>query len=108
MSSDFNVKSLDHFSKDWVLSFISYHLLKSFAELGSVANRPGRGAYGNIRTEDNVEIVRQSVVDDPSVSTRRRSSQLGISRMTLRRILKLDLKMYPHKIQIVKTLLPQD
>ncbi|GFV94077.1 hypothetical protein TNCV_2957391 [Trichonephila clavipes] len=79
-----------------------------FEELGSVADRPGRGAHRNICTEDNVETVWQSVADDPSVSTRHRSSQLSISRTTLRRILKLDLKMYPYKIQIVQTLLPQD
>ncbi|GFS28290.1 hypothetical protein TNIN_298871 [Trichonephila inaurata madagascariensis] len=67
-----------------------------FEELGSVANPPGRGTYRNIRTEDNLETVRQSVADDPSVSTRRRSSQMSISRTTLRRISKLDLKMlYP-------------
>ncbi|GFU82698.1 hypothetical protein TNCV_3572681 [Trichonephila clavipes] len=47
-----------------------------------------------------------SINTNPSVSTRRRSSQLVISRMTLRRILRLDLKMYA--IQIVQTLLPQD
>ncbi|GFY73853.1 hypothetical protein TNIN_348381 [Trichonephila inaurata madagascariensis] len=28
-----------------------------FEELGSVADLPGRGAHGNIRTEDNVETV---------------------------------------------------
>lgn len=89
-------------------AFMIRSLVGRFEELGSVADRPGRGAHRNIRTEDNVETVRQSVADDPSVSTRRRSSQLGISRTTLRRILKLDLKMYPYKIQIVQALLPQD
>ncbi|GFY77686.1 hypothetical protein TNIN_127431 [Trichonephila inaurata madagascariensis] len=77
-------------------------LVGRFEELGSLADYPGRGAHRNFRTEDNVENVRQSVADDASVSSRRRSSQLGISRTTLRRTLKLDLKMYPYKIQIVK------
>ncbi|GFY38791.1 hypothetical protein TNIN_327521 [Trichonephila inaurata madagascariensis] len=80
-------------------------LFSRFEELGSVADHPGRGANRNISAEDNVETVRQII--HPSVSIRRRSSQVGISRMTLRRILKLDLKMYPYKIQIVQTLLPQ-
>ncbi|GFY77089.1 hypothetical protein TNIN_462301 [Trichonephila inaurata madagascariensis] len=44
-------------------------LVGRFGKLGSVANRPGRGAHRNILTEDNVEIVRQSVTDDPSVLT---------------------------------------
>lgn len=83
-------------------------LVRRFEELGSVADRPGRGAHRNIRTEDNVEAVQQSVANDPSVSTRRRSGQLGIPRTTLQRILKLDLKMYPYKVQIVQQILPQD
>ncbi|XP_065674000.1 uncharacterized protein LOC136090951 [Hydra vulgaris] len=83
-------------------------LVGCFEDLGSVADRPGRGAHQNFRTEDNMETVWQSVAHDPSVSTCYRSSQLGISRTTLHRILKLDLKMYSYKIQIVETLLPQD
>ncbi|GFY28551.1 putative transposase [Trichonephila clavipes] len=89
-------------------AFMIRSLVCRFDELGSVLYRPGRGDHRNIRTEDNVETVRQSVADDPSVSTRHLSSQLDISRTTLRTILKLDLKMYPDKIQIVQILLPQD
>ncbi|GFS99499.1 hypothetical protein TNCV_4534661 [Trichonephila clavipes] len=79
-------------------AFMIRSLVSRFEELGSVADRPGRGANRNIRTEDNVETVRQSVVDDPSVSTCRHSSQFGISRTTLRRSLKLDLKIHLYKI----------
>ncbi|GFY65905.1 hypothetical protein TNIN_119101 [Trichonephila inaurata madagascariensis] len=75
-----------------------------FEELGSVADRPGRGAHQNICTEDNGE----TAADDLSVSTHHYSSQLGNSRTTWCRILKLNLKMYPYKIQIVQTLTPQD
>ncbi|GFY72675.1 hypothetical protein TNIN_174491 [Trichonephila inaurata madagascariensis] len=67
-------------------AFMIRSLVYRFEELGSVADHPGRGAHRNIRTEDNVETVWQSVADDPSVSNRRRSSQLGIFRTTLRRI----------------------
>ena len=34
--------------------------------------------------------------------------QLGITRTLLQKILKLDLKMFSYKIQMVQTLLPQD
>ncbi|GFX97908.1 hypothetical protein TNCV_4905591 [Trichonephila clavipes] len=61
-------------------------LVGRFEELGSVADGPGRGTLRNIRTEGNVETAQQSVVDDPFVSTRLRSCQLGISRTTLCRI----------------------
>ncbi|GFY77770.1 hypothetical protein TNIN_379381 [Trichonephila inaurata madagascariensis] len=82
-------------------------LVGRFEKLGSVANHPGRGVHQNIHTEDSVETVRLSVANDPSVSTRRGSSQMGISRTTLRTILKLDLKIHPYKFQTVQTLLPQ-
>nr|CAI5833659.1 unnamed protein product [Callosobruchus analis] len=44
--------------------FLSRNLFGRFEEPGSVAKRPGRGVLRNIRTEDNVETVRQSVVED--------------------------------------------
>ncbi|CAK1592413.1 unnamed protein product [Parnassius mnemosyne] len=34
-------------------------LVRRFEELGSVADRPGRGAHRNIRTVDNVEAIQQ-------------------------------------------------
>ncbi|GFY75311.1 putative transposase [Trichonephila inaurata madagascariensis] len=102
-------KHRQHFnSRSAPTAFMIWSMVDRFEELGSVTDRPGRGVHQNIRTEDNVKTVWQSVADGPSVSIRRRSSQLGISRRTLRRILKLDLKMYPYKIQIVQTLLPED
>ncbi|GFV54696.1 hypothetical protein TNCV_3844151 [Trichonephila clavipes] len=68
-------------SRSTPTAFIIRSLVGCFEELGSVAYRPGRGAHRNFRIEDNVETVRHNVADDPSVSTRRRSSQLGISRI---------------------------
>ena len=55
-----------------------------------------------------VDSVRQSVQEDPTTSTRRRSAQLGIGRTTLRTILKQDLKMVPYKIQTAQALLLTD
>ncbi|GFR27379.1 hypothetical protein TNCT_180401 [Trichonephila clavata] len=77
-------------------------LVGRFEELSSVAYRPGRGAHRNIYSEDSVETVQQSVADDPSVSTRCRSSQLGISRTTLGRILKFDLRCTHTKLKLCK------
>lgn len=59
-------------------------------------------------TEAAVETVRQSVVEDPLVSSCLRSAPLDIARTLLQKILKLDLKIFPHKIRIVQVLLPQD
>ncbi|GFX68562.1 hypothetical protein TNCV_1799751 [Trichonephila clavipes] len=52
-------------------AFMIRSLVGHFEELGSVADRPGRDAHQNIRTEDTVETVRQSFADGSSVSTRR-------------------------------------
>ncbi|GFW68904.1 hypothetical protein TNCV_2918031 [Trichonephila clavipes] len=57
-------------------------LVGRFEVLGLEAGRPGKGAHRNIRIEDNVETVPQSIAGDPSVSTHRRFNQLGISRCT--------------------------
>ncbi|GFS36807.1 hypothetical protein TNIN_2661 [Trichonephila inaurata madagascariensis] len=65
----------------------SLSLVDRIEELGLGADHPRRDAHQNIRPKDNVETVRQSVADYPSISTRRLPSQLGISRTTLRRIL---------------------
>ncbi|GFY10846.1 hypothetical protein TNCV_1123681 [Trichonephila clavipes] len=58
-------------------AFMILSLIGRFEELGSVADRPGRGAHRNIRTEDNMETVLYSVVDDPSVSTLRYFQPIG-------------------------------
>lgn len=84
------------------------NLVSRFEEHGRVSDLPGRGRGRSVRNEAVVEAVRQSVNEDPSVSTRRRSAQLGMSRTSLQRILKRDLKMFPYKIQMVQQLLPQD
>nr|CAH7741542.1 unnamed protein product [Callosobruchus chinensis] len=76
-------------------AFMIKSLVGRFDELGSMADCPGRGVHRNIRTEGNVETVRQSAAEDSSVSTRRHSSQLGISKTTFLRILKLNLKTCP-------------
>ncbi|GFS61662.1 hypothetical protein TNIN_273341 [Trichonephila inaurata madagascariensis] len=42
-------------------AFTIRSLVGRFEELGSLADRPGRGAHPDIRTEDNVESVRQMI-----------------------------------------------
>ncbi|KAK9737928.1 hypothetical protein QE152_g10289 [Popillia japonica] len=53
-----------------------------------------------IRVPETIERVREHFTAQPSTSTSRASQELEISRTTLRRILKQDLKMKPYKIQI--------
>ena len=49
-----------------------------------------------------------SVRNVPNMSTRKRSDDLAISRTSLRRIKKLDLKLHPYKIQLVQELKPNE
>ena len=50
------------------------------------------------RTADNIDLVRESVAENPETSTRRRSAQLKLSRRSLQRILVQDLNLFPYKM----------
>lgn len=52
-------------------------------------------------------MVRDIVAEDPNVSYRSCSQQLNICGTTLRRFLH-DLGMFPYKIQLTQSLLPED
>ncbi|KAF7268445.1 hypothetical protein GWI33_018454 [Rhynchophorus ferrugineus] len=60
------------------------------------------------RKAENVALVCDSVAEFPETSIQRHCSQLHISTRSLRRILKIDLKIFPYKIQLVQKLLPED
>lgn len=77
-------------------------------DTGSTRDRTSPGGPRTIRSNENIQAVRDSVHEEPSTSTRKRATQLGISRRSLQRILVKDLKMYPYKIQMVHQLLPID
>ncbi|XP_069359553.1 histone-lysine N-methyltransferase SETMAR-like [Maniola hyperantus] len=82
--------------------------VKKFEETGSTLNVKQTGGPRTSRSEENVQQVSASVRRDPDLSTRKRSAELGLSRTSLRRILKLDLKLHPYKIQLVQELNPND
>lgn len=84
------------------------NLIARFENTGSVADLPGRGPCRTVHNDAAVQCVQQSVLQDPYASTRRRSSQVGISRTSLQKILHLDLKLFPYKIQMVQSLKTQD
>lgn len=90
----------------------SIHLIKKwiekFEKTGSTLNQPRSGRPRTSRDPENVERVRASVREQPSLSTRKRSSVLNVPRTSLNRILHKDLRLHPYKIQIVQALMPQD
>lgn len=78
--------------------------VKRFQETGSTLPIKRQGRPRTSRTEEAIQEVNRSVEENAELSTRRRSATLGISRSSLRRILKLDLKLHPYKIQLVQEL----
>ena len=82
-------------------------MVARFREQGSVCDLPKSGRPRTARSDENRQRVAESVAEDPSTSVRRRSSQIGVSRSSLHRMLHEEGK-FPHKIQLVQELQPND
>jgi hypothetical protein len=81
-------------------------VVNKFNAYGTVCNvNKGRsGPHVSARAPEEVDRVEEFFSENPSVSTRRASQELGISRTSLQRILKHDVKLYPYKIQMFQLL----
>lgn len=77
-------------------------------ETGTTRDAARRGRPRSSRSAENIAAVAEDVMEAPSTSTRRRATQMGISRRSLQRILVQDLKMFPYKVQTVHQLLAAD
>ena len=71
-------------------------------------NKGNSGRRVSARIEVKVETVRQSTVRSPRKSLRRRSSEVGLTKSTVQRIMKQDLNLYPYKLEIKQTLTDKD
>ena len=71
-------------------------------------NKGRSGRTRGAETKQNIEAVRLSIVQSPKKSCRRRSQELGLSRMSTIRILRLDLKLFTYHIQVKQKLTAQD
>lgn len=83
-------------------------LVRKFEQTGEVKDLPRSGRFRTVRTPENIERVRESVVERPETSTRHRSQELGIRRTSLGTILHKDLHLRPYKIQLTQELQPRD
>ena len=81
--------------------------VNAFRECGSVA-KPRNGLQRTIRTPENVERVRQSVLRSPRRSARKHAAAIGLSNTTVRRILHEDLHFHPYKLAVVQELTERD
>lgn len=57
-----------------------------------------------VRTEENIAAVQVSVDEDPNLSIRRRSQEVGLCASTTWKILRKDLGLHPYKIHLVQEL----
>ena len=90
---------------DWVQKFREHGTVQNLNSKGLRDTYSGRRV--SARTERNIDAVQDSG-RSPKKSLRRRSQELGISRESLRRILKSDLNLYPYQIQIKQKLTQAD
>lgn len=85
-----------------------YDIHRKFVETCSVKHAKGAGRPRSGRSLENVAMVQEMTNDDPSSSVRKVSAELGLSKDTVHRIRRLDLKFKPFKIQMVHQLLLGD
>ena len=82
-------------------------MVKRFEDQGAVSDLPRSGRPKAVCTDENKERIRENVEENPTTSTRKRSLKLGISRTSLKRVMK-SLNFYPYKVQLIQELKPQD
>ena len=86
-----------------------YRVLDKFKATGSVSGDKERsGRPAKVRSNLNIEKIKRKLEQSPKRSVRRLSSETGLSKSTVQRILKDDLKLFPYKIQIVPKLTPSN
>lgn len=83
-------------------------LATNLEEYGTTRDVAKSGRPRSARSAENIAAVAEDVEVSPETSTRRRATQLGLSRRSLQRILVKDLNMFPYKVQSVHQLLPAD
>ena len=91
---------------DWTKKFRKHGTVHNFNSKCLKDTYSGRSV--NARTERNIDVVRDSVGRSPKKSIRRHSQELGIPRESTRRVLKLDINLYPYRIQINQKLTQAD
>ena len=67
-------------------------------------NKEKSGRRVTARTKMNIGSVRESTVRSPRKSLRRGSSELGLAKSTIQRIMKHELNLYPYQLEIKQIL----
>ena len=76
---------------------------KRIRQTGSLLDKATRSRAHPVRSTENIAAVAQSVLEQPSTSTRHCSQNLNISRTSLRRILNKDLGKWQCTTFLIKS-----
>lgn len=68
-------------------------LVRKFETTGSVGDLPATTRTKSVRTQENIDAVRESVRTEPTLSIAVRSQKLGIPQSSMRRIMQNDLNL---------------
>ena len=94
--------------KVWSLQDDDTQNLSHFEEKFSVKNESKGRPFGVTKDVNIVEAIRQSTDTDPKKSIRQLSGEMNLSRMTVKRILRRELKLYPYVISMRYKMTAQD
>ena len=83
-------------------------IVHKFEQTGSVGDVKRPAHARTARTAENIATIRDSVAEEPSTSTRRRSQQLHLSRSSMMNIMHKDLHLHAYKVQLTQELKPTD
>ena len=82
--------------------------VKNFRTTGSALKRKPPGRPRSLRTPENIQIVKESVLRSPKRSARKHSAALSLSVRSVRRILNSDLRFHPYKLMVAQESLERD
>lgn len=82
--------------------------IKRYNELGHTGDRPGRGRNRTINTSRVRHIIKQRLTRNPQAKVRKISRDIGISRSTVRRIVKNNLNLRAYKLRKAQLLEDKD
>ncbi len=86
-----------------------YQVYLKFKNTGTTHNQNAASGQPKMaRSEAHITSVREAISDDPKTSIRMLSAQLNVPKSTIHRIVKLDLGLYPYKLQIKQSLIDYD
>lgn len=82
--------------------------IQNFEVADSALKKKSSGKQRSVHTPENINAIRVAMIRSPKRSAHRHAISLGLSNISIRRILHKDLHMHPYKIQVVLTLKDAD